>query len=303
MTREKMIICIAGPTASGKSGLALALARHIGADIINADALQVYANWRILTSRPPESDLQIAPHRLYGHVARETTYSVGAWLRDIAPLLAAPGPHIIVGGTGLYFTALTNGLAQVPEVPGDIRLEGDALRRSAGAEGFLSYLAPHDPVILTRIDTQNPMRLQRAWEVHRATGRALSDWQDQTGPPLVPPQDALRLKLMAPPDWLTPRIETRFDQMIDEGALEECRANLQGWDPERPSSRALGGPEMIRYLQGQMTLEAAIEQGKIATRQYAKRQRTWFRSRMADWQEIEASKLDQATVNRIISMT
>ncbi len=301
MANPPSIICIAGPTASGKSGLALDLARQLNADIINADALQVYDNWQVLTARPSDADHLIVPHRLYGTVGRDTSYSVGAWLRDVEPLLAAPGRHILVGGTGLYFTALTTGLAHIPPVPDSVRAQGNHLRETRGTAGFLSYLEQHDAEILDRVDALNPMRLQRAWEVHMATGRALSSWQDDTGPPLLPPSNALLLKMNAPPDWLNPRIEQRLQMMIADGALEECRANAANWDPERPSSRALGAAELIAHLNGQMTLDEALEKANFATRQYAKRQRTWFRSRLSDWAEIDAETLDDSAINHILS--
>lgn len=274
-------VLIAGPTASGKSALALEIAARDGRPIVNADAIQVYGNWRVLTARPSEADERAAEHLLYGHVPATQAYSVGEWLREVAPLLdRAP---VIVGGTGLYFTALTEGLAQIPPTPPAIRAEGDRLR---AAEGLAPMLAELDAETLARIDQANPMRVQRAWEVWRATGRALSAWQDDTPAPLLPREGADRLVFDAPKDWLTPRIEQRFDLMLENGALEEARANLAGWDPALPSSKAIGAPELIAHLRGEMTLDAAREAATIATRQFAKRQRTWFRSRMRDWSRI-----------------
>ncbi|WP_224380231.1 tRNA (adenosine(37)-N6)-dimethylallyltransferase MiaA [Roseovarius carneus] len=277
-------VLIAGPTASGKSALALRVAERFGGAVINADAIQVFANWRILSARPSAEDEARAPHHLYGHVAADGTYSVGHWLRDVAPLLGGARP-IVVGGTGLYFTALTEGLAEIPAIPADIRARGDALR-IGGLPTMIADLAPEDAA---RVDLQNPMRVQRAWEVHAATGRALADWQAATPAPLVPLAGAHALLLDAPKDWLTPRIKVRFDAMITAGALDEARANLAIWDPAQPSSKCIGAADLIAHLRGEMPLEAAREAAIIATRQFAKRQRTWFRARMKNWQCLSLS--------------
>ncbi|WP_102223156.1 tRNA (adenosine(37)-N6)-dimethylallyltransferase MiaA [Acidimangrovimonas sediminis] len=275
-------VLIAGPTASGKSGLALALAERAGGVVINADALQVYANWRLLTARPPAEEEARAPHRLYGHVARDQDWSVGHWLRAVAPLLKGPERPIIVGGTGLYFTALTEGLAEIPPVPPAIRAEADAL----AARDLQAMLDGLDARTLARIDTRNPARVQRAWEVLATTGRGLADWQDETAPPLLPRGSAAALVLVPARDWLAERIDLRFDQMIAAGALDEVRAELPHWDPSRPASRAIGAPELIAHLRGETTLNDAVAAAKLATRQYAKRQRTWFRNRMRSWRAV-----------------
>ncbi len=269
---------IAGPTASGKSALAMEIAARDGRTIVNADALQVYANWRILTARPSPADESALPHALYGHVARDQPYSVGHWLRELKPLLARP--VVIVGGTGLNFTALTRGLAEIPEIPRAIRAEADA---RMAAEGRAALLAELDPETAARIDPLNGVRVQRAWEVWRATGRGLASWQDETPPPLLPRRSAEALVLMPETTWLNDRIDRRFAQMMAAGALDEARANLAGWDARRPSSKAIGGPELIAHLQGHLTLEQAVAAAALASRQYAKRQRTWFRSNMKDW--------------------
>ncbi len=273
-------VLIAGPTASGKSALALEIAETQGGVIVNADALQVFANWRVLTARPPAEDLARASHALYGHVPGDQSYSVGHWLRDLTPFLDQR--PIIVGGTGLYFSALTEGLAEIPLTPPDIRAEADALSRE-------TMLAALDPATTARIDQQNRMRVQRAWEVQRTTGRSLADWQDDTPPPLLALASCTALLIDAPKDWLTPRIERRFDMMLAQGALDEARANLADWDVSRPSSRAIGAPELIAHLEGEITLDEARTAAIIATRQYAKRQRTWFRARMKAWRSISAA--------------
>lgn len=280
LSREAPIL-IAGPTASGKSALAMELAARDGRVIVNADALQVYACWRILTARPSHEDETALPHALYGHVGRDTPYSVGHWLREVAPFLSRP--VVIVGGTGLYFTALTEGLADIPPTPPAIRAEAD---HRLSQHGPAALLADLDPATTARIDTRNPARIQRAWEVQRSTGRGLAFWQDQTGAPLLPLSQAQTLVLRPDVDWLNARIDLRFDQMIAAGALEEARAELPHWQPTRPSSRAIGAPELIAHLRVELPLPDAIAAAKITSRQYAKRQRTWFRSRMADWRSL-----------------
>ena len=284
-------VLIAGPTASGKSALAVAIAETAGGVIVNADALQVFANWRLLSARPDAGDLARAPHALYGHIAPDAPYSTGHWLREVAGLLGGARP-IIVGGTGLNLAALTEGLAEIPPTPDPVRAEAD---RRVAAKGAACLLADIDPATLARIDRQNPARIQRAWEVQATTGQGLAAWQDTTPPPLLRLSDSLALCIDAPPDWLNPRIALRFDRMLANGALDEVRANLPNWDPRRPASRAIGAPDLVAHLGGKMTLDEARAAVLIATRQYAKRQRTWFRKRMAGWVPLTAS---QATPDR-----
>ncbi len=273
-------VLIAGPTASGKSALALEIAEQQGGVIVNADAIQVFANWRVLTARPSVEDESRARHLLYGHVNANAEYSVGHWLRDIAPLIGGQERPIIVGGTGLYFTALTQGLADIPATPPEIRAEADAI---VATKGFETLLAELDSVTASRIDRQNPMRVQRAWEVLRATGRPLAEWQDATPPPMLPLGNAAPILFDVERDWLNQRIARRFDVMLDQGALVEARDNLAEWNPKLLSSKAIGAPELIAHLQGHLSLEQAREAATIATRQFAKRQRTWFRSKMRNW--------------------
>jgi len=272
-------VLIAGPTGSGKSALALALAERAGGVIVNADALQVHAAWRILTARPAPADTARAPHALYGHVPPRTRYSAGHWLREVRPLLAGPARPILVGGTGLYFAALTEGLAEIPEVPAAIRAEAAAM----GADALRAGL---DAATLARIDAANPARLRRAWEVRAATGRGLAAWHAATPPPDLPPARAVRVLIEAPPEALSPRLAARFDAMLAQGALDEVRANLADFDPARPDCRAIGAAELAAHLRGETALEAARAAAIAATRQYAKRQRTWFRARMGDWARV-----------------
>lgn len=281
-------VLIAGPTASGKSALALHIARTQGGVIVNADALQVFGGWRILTARPDDAELAQAPHALYGHIPYDAPYSTGQWLRDVAPFLTSGARPIIVGGTGLNFHALTMGLANIPATDPALRTQGNALSHN-------DLLGALDPATTTRIDTQNRMRVQRAWEVLMQTGRSLADWQDNTPPPLLPPDNAVKITLDVPTDWLNARIERRFDLMLDQGALTEARAMLPTWDAAHQSSKAIGAPDLISHLQGQITLKQARAAAIIRSRQYAKRQRTWFRSKHKSWNALDISSTDLST--------
>ena len=241
ISRERPVL-IAGPTASGKSGLAMELAARDGRVIVNADALQVYDGWRVLTARPSVAEETLVPHALYGHVGRDQDYSVGSWLREVAAVLDKP--VVIVGGTGLYFSALTEGLADVPAIPAEVRAEADQLRLSGQVEVMRAGL---DAATALRTDMQNPMRVQRAWEVLRATGRGLADWQAAGAAPLLPLAQVEALVLRAPVPWLDARISGRFSAMLETGALEEVRAALPHWQPDRPWARAIGAAELLRY--------------------------------------------------------
>lgn len=292
LNADRKPILIAGPTASGKSGLALVLAERFGGAIVNADALQVYDAWRILTARPDAEEEARAPHFLYGHVPLGGSYSVGHWLRELEACLSDLRERdlrpIIVGGTGLYFQALTLGLADIPAVPAAIRQEADRIVATKGPRALADQLREEDPATYSKIDVNNPARTQRAWEVLRATGRGLTDWHSETPPPLLPLEAAHGLNLQSKTEWLNQRIDARFDRMLELGALDECRAVLDsGWDPSHPSCQAIGASELIAFLQGEMPLDEAIHQAKLQTRQYAKRQRTWFRSKMRAWHEVE----------------
>ncbi|MGV8987443.1 MAG: tRNA (adenosine(37)-N6)-dimethylallyltransferase MiaA [Cypionkella sp.] len=277
ISRERPVL-IAGPTASGKSALAMELAARDGRVIVNADALQVYDCWRVLTARPSVAEEAALPHALYGHVGRDQDYSVGTWLREVAGLIDRP--VVIVGGTGLYFSALTEGLAEVPAIPAQVRAEADALRLSGQVDVMRQAL---DPATAARTDLRNPARVQRAWEVQRTTGRGLAEWQAAGAPPLLPLTRVEALVLRPSVPWLDARIAARFSAMLEAGALDEVRAALPFWQPERPWARAIGAPELVAHLQGTLTVAEARAAAILASRQYAKRQRTWFRSRMAAW--------------------
>ncbi|MFV0294391.1 MAG: tRNA (adenosine(37)-N6)-dimethylallyltransferase MiaA [Paracoccus sp. (in: a-proteobacteria)] len=273
-------VVIAGPTASGKSALALAIAEAQGGTIVNADALQIWSCWRILTARPDAGDMVAAPHALYGHIDPGQAYSVGDWLKDVATL---KGRLIVTGGTGLYLTALTSGLANIPPVPPAIRKEGDT-RLAAG--GLADMVAALDPATRARIDTNNPARVQRAWEVLKTTGRGITDWQAETSPPLISPDSATCLVLKSDRDWLAKRILVRFAQMWHDGAVEEVRAMLPEWNDRAQWTQAIGAPEIAACLRGEIDAKTAKSHAIIATRQYAKSQRIWFRSRMKGWESL-----------------
>ncbi|MEM1151019.1 MAG: tRNA (adenosine(37)-N6)-dimethylallyltransferase MiaA [Pseudomonadota bacterium] len=278
-----MPVLIAGATASGKSALALQIAAEQGRAVVNADALQVYSCWRVLTARPSAEEEERAPHALYGHVAPDQTYSVGQWLRELKPFLSERPAPIIVGGTGLYFRALTEGLADIPETPRDVRAEADRKLLKDGREAMLAEV---DAETAARIDRLNPMRVQRAWEVLRATGRGLVSWQDGTPAPLLPLEACHALWLDADKDWLNARIARRFESMLDTGALDEAREMEPTWRASLPAAKAIGASELIAHIRGEISLSDAREAAIIATRQYAKRQRTWFRRRMGEWRRI-----------------
>jgi tRNA dimethylallyltransferase len=283
ISREKPVL-IAGPTASGKSALAMALAARDGRTIVNADALQVYGMWRVLSARPSAEDEAALPHTLFGHIDYDAPYSTGHWLREVAPWLHRP--IVIVGGTGLNFSALTAGLANIPPIPAEIRARATGTLSQGGIGALLAQL---DSKTAAGIDQNNPARVQRAWEVLMATERGLADWQADTGPPLLPLAQVEALVLTMDPAQLDTRIAQRFDAMLKMGALDEVRAALPYW-PEGdshtqppPWTRAIGAPELAAYLRGKASLECSVTAAKLASRQYAKRQRTWFRNRMKNW--------------------
>ncbi len=281
-------ILIAGPTASGKSSLAMALAGKFNGVIINTDALQVYDKWHVLSARPSKSDEAAVPHRLYGHVAMDHHYSVGGWLNDVRKTLQDTDlMPIFTGGTGLYFAALTKGLADIPAIPAGIRDKGNEIRDTIGKDWFADVLIKNDPETYHAIDQQNPARLQRAWEVLETTGKGLQYWKSTTPLPLVPLEETLSICLNWQVNSLNTRIDQRFDQMMEMGAVDEVRAVKNGyWHPALPSSRALGAAEILDAIDGKITMQDAVTKAKLLTRQFAKRQRTWFRSKMPDWQQI-----------------
>ena len=282
------IILLAGPTASGKSALAVKLAERLGGVVINADSMQVYRDLRIITARPAPEDERRAPHRLYGHVDAGENFSVGRWCEEAAAALTVAQrtarPAIVTGGTGLYFNALTRGLAAVPPIPAEIREEVRARLQSDGAAALHSELKWRDPAMAARLMPGDRARITRALEVVLATGRSLLDWHAQNKPPGVDPTRAARIFLMPERDELLRRIDARFDAMMAAGALDEVRAlAARGLDPTLPAMKAHGVPWLIRHLNGEIALDQAVEESKRDTRQYTKRQATWFRNQLPDF--------------------
>ena len=274
-------ILIAGQTASGKSHLALQIAAKHGGTIINADASQVYNNWRILTARPSIEDEAKINHKLYGHIDGVTEYSVGTWIKEIRETLLSNSRPIIVGGTGLYFSALTSGLVDIPEIPETIRKEAT---NKIAKNGFESLVREIDEETAEKIDKNNPMRVQRAWEVLRSTGRGLNSWHRETPEPTLDINKCKAILIDGEVSLINDRINKRFDQMIEQGLIQEAKNNLETWNKMNPSSKAIGAQELIDYLNNKISIDELREQILIATRQYAKRQRTWFRSKMKSWE-------------------
>ncbi len=280
-------VLIAGPTAGGKSALALRLAERLGGTIVNADSMQVYRDLRIITARPTAAEEARVPHRLYGHVDAAVNYSVGQYLADAAAALAEARrdarPAIFVGGTGLYFKALTAGLAAVPAIPADIRARVRARLAQHGAAALHAELQRRDPAAAARLNPNDRTRVSRALEVVEGTGRSLTDWQAEGLPPPIAPS-AVRIFIAPERAALYARIDARFDTMIAAAALDEVRAlAARRLDPLLPAMKAHGVPWLIRHLAGEITLAEAARHAKLDTRHYAKRQFTWFRHQLGDW--------------------
>lgn len=298
---------IAGPTASGKSAVALELAHRLGGEIINADSMQLYSDVQVLTARPTVEEMAGIPHHLYG-VARVTElYSVARWVGGaeavMTDVLARGNMPIFVGGTGLYFRALLEGLSEVPEIDPGVR---NAVRELVDREGALTAYAAlqeEDPAMAARLNPADRQRVSRALEVIRSTGQSLALWQGRTtpGPLALADSDGQlgKVVLMPPRDWLYERCNRRFDLMMHQGALDEVRA-LPPADENLPGLKALGVLPLRDYLAGDCTLEDAIERAKATTRQYAKRQMTWFRNQCADWPQID-EKESESIINIIFS--
>jgi len=292
-------VLIAGPTASGKSALALAMAEELGGTIINADSMQVYRNLRIITARPTRAEETRVPHLLYGHVDAAENYSVGRWCVDASAALAeverAGRLPIMIGGTGLYFKTLTQGLAAVPPIPPEVRAAVRGRLEADGVAPLYVELAARDPVTAQRLMPGDRARVTRALEVVLATGRSLTDWHRDGMPPALDPAGAVKIFLDVDRAELHRRIDARFDAMLASGALDEVRAlSRRGLDPALPAMKAHGVPWLIRHLAGEMALDAAADEGKRDTRRYTKRQATWFRHQLPDWTWVAPDKAPAA---------
>jgi tRNA dimethylallyltransferase len=278
-------VLIAGPTASGKSALALRLAERAGGTIVNADSMQVYRDFRVLTARPTPEEESRAPHLLYGHVDAAEPYSVGRWLADASRVLSeverAGRLPIFVGGTGLYFRALTWGLSSMPPVSEAVRAKVRGEAEGVAAAELHARLAVRDPATAAKLRPSDRQRVIRALEIFEATGRPLVEWQASPGKPLIEPGKAISIFLAVERTELRTRIDARFDKMLIEGALEEVRAfAARKLDPALPAMKAHGAPWLMKHLAGEVSLDAAANEAKADTRKYAKRQETWFRHQL-----------------------
>jgi tRNA dimethylallyltransferase len=288
----RQVILIAGPTASGKSALALRLASETGGVIVNTDSMQVYDVLNVLTARPGPDDLKAAPHYLYGHVSPGIAYSTGRWLSDAERVLKteelAEKTMIFVGGTGLYFRALVGGLSAMPDIPPDVRAHWRQQNAALGAENLHAILAGKDPLAASTLRTTDSQRIVRALEVFDASGRSIVEWQGKAGLQLIDP--ALARKIVIDPDrkWLGSRIASRFAVMMKTGAIDEVKSlSTLDLPNELPAMRAIGVREICEVLANRLSVEEAVELATIATRQYAKRQMTWFRNQLGDdWERL-----------------
>jgi len=292
----KNAVLIAGPTASGKSALALEIARRENGVVVNTDSMQVYSVLRVLTARPGEAETSLVPHHLYGHIDPREAYSTGQWMRDVTRLVASgecSGRRIVfVGGTGLYFRALLDGLSNMPEIPAGIREKWRAAHAEDGARALHAILEKRDPLAALAIKPTDGQRIVRALEVLEASGKSITQWQAAAGRPLVD-RDSARLVVLEPDrEVLRQRIDMRFDAMMEKGAMDEARIlwALQP-DPAMPVMKAIGVRELIAADRGEMSIADAVERAKTATKQYAKRQSTWFRNQLGPgWMRAKSAE-------------
>ena len=291
-------ICISGCTASGKSSFALELSKYFkNPMIINTDALQVYNCWKILTDRP---SVKKPYHTLYGHVSCASNYSVGDWVKDVSKIFELNSnksqTFIFVGGTGLYFNALLNGLSQIPQIPKEIR----EFANTQDLTFFLEYLEKNDPDVLEKIDIKNQRRVQRAWEVLKATNKSILYWQSNNASPLVS-SDATLLLVEIERESLAKRISARVDFMLESGAIKEVEKVYKTcWDINLPFSKAIGAQDIISYLNNGISLDKLTQNIGLKTRQFAKRQRTWHRNYMKNWISIDPSKISGSSIQEIV---
>jgi tRNA dimethylallyltransferase len=302
MPVEKRVILIAGPTASGKSGLALALAEKRNGVIINADSMQVYRELRVLSARPSQEDEARAPHELYGFVSGSEAYSAGRYAVDVKVAIAearlAGKTPIIVGGTGLYFKVLLEGLSPVPEVDPDARAYWREQATQRPSAELHALLALRDPEAAKRVMPTDPQRIVRALEVFESTGRPLSEWQRLPGDPVLAEADTVRLAVFPDRDTMVQAIDNRFDAMLEDGALDEVRTLLSlGLSWELPIMRALGVAPLAALVEGRASRESAAAEAKAETRQYAKRQLTWLRRNMISWMHINTQQMKRFMAN------
>ncbi|MFN3312871.1 MAG: tRNA (adenosine(37)-N6)-dimethylallyltransferase MiaA [Hyphomonas sp.] len=289
-------ILIHGPTASGKSALATELARRLGGEVINADSMQVYRDLQVISARPTLDEMAGVPHHLFGFVDAGARFSTGEWLEaaraEILRLQRLNKPAVIVGGTGLYLLALTQGLSDIPPVPEEIRAEVRAISETEGAEGLRRRLMPHDPDLAERLGSGDRQRLARAYEVWLATGRPLSDFQTERQPAVLKDGEWMGIALTPPRAALYRKIDRRFEGMLMQGAMAEARALVaRNLDPELPCMKALGMPSLAAFVRGEISAEEAAESAKRDSRRYAKRQFTWIGRQFPFWPRIPSTEL------------
>ncbi len=304
MSNDTRPILIAGPTASGKSALALALAERFNGVVINADSMQVYCELRILTARPTAEDEARVPHLLYGHVPASEAYSAGRFVQDVARALTAARDSglrpILVGGTGLYFKAVLEGLSPVPPVPEDVRTHWRHLEAQHGAYALWTVLMHDDPEMALRLEPNDSQRIVRALEVFHATGKSLAEWQRTPGTPLLDPGDAVKLVLLPEREELRARADARFSAMIEVGGLAEAEALARlELDPASPAMRAIGVAPLMAAVAGKLLIQDAIVQAQTETRQYLKRQVTWLRRNMITWNNVNTKSKESSVVSSI----
>ncbi len=293
LDRKQDAILITGPTASGKSALAVRLAREHDGVVVNADSMQVYDTLDILTARPQPADMGGIEHRLYGHVPAGAAYSTGDWLREatavVAELRAREKQPVFVGGTGLYFRALTGGLSDMPAIPDAVRARMRGRLAAEGAEALHRALAERDPQTAARLMPSDGQRIVRALEVLEATGKSISAFQAALGPAVIDPARAEKIVVLPDRAVLAARIDRRFGMMMQAGAVDEVKALLAlDLPPAMPVMKAIGVPQITAMLAGEMSEAEVIERGAAATRQYAKRQMTWFRNQLDEtWRRID----------------
>ena len=301
----KGAVLIAGPTASGKSALAQRLARELGGTVVNADSMQVYSILNVLTARPEPAELAAAPHLLYGHVHPSQSYSTGQWLRDVAALAEggafAGRRPIFTGGTGLYFKALVEGLSRMPDISAEIRERWRARLTADGAPELHRRLQRDDPEAARRIRPADGQRIVRALEVLEASGRPITAWQGERGQAVVDRDSARHIVIVPDREQLAGRIFSRFGRMVEAGAMEEVRELLSlGLAPSMPAMKAIGVPELRDAIEGRCGVAEAMERAATTTRQYAKRQSTWFRNQLGpEWLRIADPDMVQAEELRL----
>lgn len=289
-------ILIHGPTASGKTELAINVAKRLDAEVLNADSMQVYSDLRIISARPTQEEMDGVPHHLFGHVDSARRYSTGEWLEDARKKLRDIEKRgkvaVIVGGTGLYFLALIQGLSDIPPVPEDVRADVRAISDAEGADGLRARLAPIDPEVAQRIGSGDKQRLARAYEVYLATGKPLSHFQTTRQRPVLGPDEWMGIALTPPRARLYQKIDRRFEGMLMQGAMEEARTLMQrDLDPELPAMKAHGIPALISFARGELSAELAAESAKRESRRYAKRQFTWIGRQFPFWTRIPSEEL------------